>query len=66
MIEFYHLKSKWIRKIILGRRLFQILQKKMRKGTSLKEQLERKRDMFKILGIFMRDNKEVKILHVSI
>ena len=66
MIEFYHLKSKWIRKIILGRRLFQILQKKMRKGTFLKEQLERKRDMFKILGIFMRDNKEVKILHVSI
>lgn len=40
--------------------------KKMRKGKILKEQLERKRDMFKILGIFMRDNKEVKILHVSI
>ena len=28
MMEFYHLKSKRIRKIILGRRLFQTSQKK--------------------------------------
>ena len=38
----------------------------MRKGKILKEELERKRDIFKILELFMRDDEELKILHASI
>lgn len=36
MMEFYHLKSKRIRKIILGRRLFQTSQKKNEKRQDFK------------------------------